>query len=121
MKIIFIFIAVLFQLNTYGQENVQISFENDYADVYHLSLIIYTPDGKNQTRVGDLKPGQVKTYSLPALTEIYIADWKQEAFAMKGNDIKAAGVKPTFILAANKDSVVVVLSSLKGAKEARKN
>ena len=85
-------------LLTRAEIKPEISFSNDYKDIYHLSLIIYTPDGKIQTRVSDLAPDQIKTYSLPVATEIFIADGKQEAFAMKGNDIKATGVKPYLIL-----------------------
>jgi hypothetical protein len=75
---------LLFTFSGNAQENISISFSNDYKDVYHLSLIIYTPDGKIQTRVSNLNPHEVKSYSLPVKTEIYIADNKQEAFAMKG-------------------------------------
>ena len=89
MKNIALFIALhLFVFSAKAQDNINISFSNDYKDVYHLSLIIYTPDGIIQTRVSNLNPEQIKSYSLPLNTEIYIADWKQEAFAMKGNDIK---------------------------------
>lgn len=88
----------LFAFSVNGQENISISFSNDYKDVYHLSLIIYTPDGKIQTRVSNLTPDQIKSYSLPVNTEIFIADWKQEAFAMKGNDIKSTGVEPYIVL-----------------------
>jgi hypothetical protein len=66
---------------------LSVSFSNDYHKISHLSLIIYTPEGKIQTRVSDLLPGQVKSYSFPVNTEIFIADSKQKAFAMKGNDI----------------------------------
>lgn len=100
----------------YGQEMVSISFKNDYHDVYHLSLIIYTPDGNNQTRVSNLNPNKVKTYSLPVGTEIYVADWKQETFAMKGNDIKRTGLKPTFVLTASSDKVTVALNTLSQIK-----
>jgi hypothetical protein len=102
------------------QEYVTISFKNDYQDVYRLSLLIYTPDGKNQTRVGDVEPSQNKSYSFPAGTEIYIADWKQEAFAMKGNDIRSTGAKPTFTLTDSKRTFQVALSSLQRTKEAEK-
>ncbi len=39
---------ILFHVCVYGQKNVNVSigFKNDYEDVYHLSLIICTPDGK---------------------------------------------------------------------------
>lgn len=98
MKNVLILLGLLFQLSAFAQDEVKISFKNDYEDVYHLSLIFYLPDGKGQTRVSNLKPHEVKTYTLPAGTEIFVADYKQEAFAMKGNDIKATGVKPKFVL-----------------------
>ena len=112
IKITLISTLFLFSASLYGQENVSISFSNDYKDLYHLSLIIYTPDGKSQTRVGDLNPDQIKTYSLPVNTEIFIADRKQEAFAMKGNDIKTTGVKPYIVLKALDDKRVIKLSSI---------
>jgi hypothetical protein len=95
------------------QKNSTINFLNDSKDVYHLSLIIYTPDGKIQTRVSDLTPDQVKSYSLPVNTEIYIADLKQEAFAMKGNDVKSTGVKPYIVVKGSDDNRVIKLSALK--------
>jgi hypothetical protein len=95
-----------------AQDNININFSNDYKDVYHLSLIIYTPDGKIQTRVSNLNPAEIKTYSLPARTEIFIADYKQEAFAMKGNDIKATGVKPFIVLNELDSDVHIKLSSI---------
>jgi len=113
MKNIALFIAILlcvFSAN--AQENINISFSNDNKEVYHLSLIIYTPDGKIQTRVSNLTPDQVKSYSLPVNTEIFIADWKQEAFAMKGNDIKATGVKPYIVLKDSDAKRVIKLSSI---------
>jgi hypothetical protein len=108
-KLVFILCLFLSQ-SLLAQKNVRISFLNDYQDVYNLSLIIYTPDGKNQTRVSNLQPGGQKQYVFPAGTELYIADQKQAAFAMKGNDIKASGAKPNVVL---KDSAVsIMLSSL---------
>jgi hypothetical protein len=104
--------ALLWQVAAYGQPNASIRFQNDYADVYHLSLILYLPDGRNQTRVSNLEPGATKTYALPVGTEIYIADNKQEAYAMKGNDIKATGLKPTFVLASDNTPKTVLLRSL---------
>ena len=111
---IFILFAFFFcsVFSGYGQENINISLSNDYKETYHLSLIIYTPDGKIQTRVSDLAPNQIKSYSLPVNTEIFIADWKQEAFAMKGNDIKATGVKPYIVLKDSDAKRDVKLSSL---------
>jgi hypothetical protein len=96
-----------------AQENVNISFSNHFKVVYHLSLIIYTPDGKIQTRVSDLLPDQVKSYSFPVNTEIFIADSKQEAFAMKGNDIKSTGVLPFIILNEPDSKKTVKLTSIK--------
>jgi hypothetical protein len=112
-KMIPLLLLLTAPLFTYGQENISISFSNDIKDVYHLSLVIYTPDGKIQTRVSDLTPDQVKSYSLPANTEIYIADLNQEAFAMKGNDIKSTGVKPYIVVKDSDDNRVIKLSSMK--------
>jgi hypothetical protein len=120
MKSFLLFAAFLFQQTTYGQKPVTVIFTNDYKDVYRLSLIIYTPDGKGQTRVGNLDPEQTKTYTFPAGTQIFIADWKQEAFAMKGNDIKATGIKPAFVLGDSSDTVRVALSTLGRIKNAPK-
>ncbi|OLY91456.1 hypothetical protein SAMN05444008_12814 [Cnuella takakiae] len=113
MKILLLFTALLLQQAVSAQQNVRISFLNDYKDVYHLSLILYTPDGKNQTRVSNLEPGQVKTYTLPAGTEVYVADWKQESFAMQGNDIKASGQKPDLVLGGDKKEIAITLSRFK--------
>lgn len=113
MKILaFIYSLSLFVFSASAKENIHISFSNDYKDVYHLSLIIYTPDGKMQTRVSNLAPNEIKSYSLPANTEIYIADNKQEAFAMKGNDIKSTGVKPYLVLKDSDVQRVISLSSI---------
>jgi len=113
MKNIALFITLsFFAFSVNAQENISISFSNDYKDVYHLSLIIYTPDGKIQTRVSNLNPDQIKSYALPLNTEIFIADSKQEAFAMKGNDIKLTGVKPYIVLKDLDAKRVVLLSSL---------
>jgi hypothetical protein len=94
-----------------AQKNGSIRFKNDYQDVYHLALIIYTPEGKGQTRVSNLQPGEQKEYVFPIGTEIFVADRKQEAFAMKGNDTKAAGAKPTLTI-NGATPLTVVLSSL---------
>ena len=113
MKNIALFVALhLFVFSAKAQDNINISFSNDFKDVYHLSLIIYTPDGKIQTRVSNLNPGQIKSYALPVNTEIFIADWKQESFAMKGNDIKSTGVKPYIVLKESDAKRVIILSSL---------
>jgi hypothetical protein len=112
-KVAFILSLFLIAFSAKAQDNININFSNDYKDVYHLSLIIYTPDGKIQTRVSNLNPAETKTYSLPARTEIFIADYKQEAFAMKGNDIKATGVKPFLVLKDSDSEVLIKLSSLR--------
>lgn len=79
-KITFLLTIFLVTLSVKAQENVNIRFYNDFNEVYHLSLIIYTPDGKIQTRVSDLSLDQVKSYDLPVNTEIFIADSKQMNF-----------------------------------------
>ena len=113
MKKIALFLTFLsFVFSSSAQQGLEISFSNDYKDVHHLSLIIYSPDGKIQTRVSNLNPAQIKSYSLPVNTEIFIADWKQEAFAMKGNDIKATGVKPYLIVKESDANRVIKLSSI---------
>lgn len=108
-------IAFLFcsLFSSYGQENSTISFSNDFKENFHLSLIIYTPDGKIQTRVSDLASKEIKSYSLPVNTEIFIADLKQEAFAMKGNDIKSTGVKPYIVVKGSDAKRVIQLSGIK--------
>ena len=58
-KLAFILSLFLFAFSASAQENSNISFSNDYKDVYHLSLIIYTPDGKMQTRVSILAPNEI--------------------------------------------------------------
>jgi hypothetical protein len=110
MKKALLILAFLIASSIYGQENISISFSNDNTDVYHLSLIIYTPDGKIQTRVSDLAPNEIKSYFLPVKTEIYIADSTQEAFAMKGNDIKLTGVTPYIVVKYSVDKRIIKLS-----------
>jgi hypothetical protein len=95
------------------QKKCTINFLNGSKEVFHLSLIIYTPDGKIQTRVSNLTPDEIKSYSLPIDTEIYIADLKQEAFAMKGNDIKSTGIKPNIVVKGSDDDRIIKLSSMK--------
>jgi hypothetical protein len=113
MKNMALCIALIFYaFSTHSKDNISISFSNDNKEVYHLSLIIYTPDGKIQTRVSNLNPAEIKSYSLPVQSEIYIADGKQEAFAMKGNDIKSTGVKPYIVLKESDAQRVISLSSL---------
>jgi uncharacterized protein YbcV (DUF1398 family) len=53
---------------------------------------------------------------LPANTEIYIADLNQEAFAMKGNDIKSTGVKPYIVVKDSDDNRVIKFSSMEQNK-----
>ena len=117
MKKALLFLSFLIASFTYGQDTIRISFSNDSKDVYHLSLIIYIPDGSIQTRVSDLNPEQVKSYALPVNTEIFIADSKEESFAMKGNDIKSSGVKPFIVLKDSDNKRVIMLSSLGHKKE----
>ena len=113
MKIGTLILTLLsFVFSASAQQANDISFLNDSKEVFHLSLIIYTPDGKIQTRVSDLAPDQIKTYSLPVATEIFIADGKQEAFAMKGNDIKATGVKPYLVLKESDANRVIKISTI---------
>lgn len=110
MKTILFFLLLL-SSNSYGQQNININFANDSKiETYHLSLLIYFPDGQIQTRVSDLIPSQIKTYSFPVGTEIFVANLEQETYAMKGNDIKATGAKP-FIILQDSDSDKVITSS----------
>ena len=89
------------------------SFYNGWVHEQSVTnLIIFTPDGKIQTRVSNLNPDQIKSYSLPVNTEIFIANLKQEAFAMKGNDIKSTDVKPYIVLKDSDEKRIIVLSSL---------
>jgi hypothetical protein len=113
MKKITLFFALqCFVFSAIAQEYISINFSNDYKDVYHLSLIIYTSDGKIQTRVSNLNPNEVKSYSLPLNTEIYIADAKQEAYAMQGNDVKESGASPYLVLKKSDDKRVISLTKL---------
>jgi hypothetical protein len=113
MKKSVFFVGILsLMFSVCGQEDMTISFMNDYNCTSHLSLIIYTPDGKIQTRVSDLIPNQVKSYSFPIHTEIFIADSNQEAFAMKGNDLKASGVKSFLVVGESDNKKVFGLSSI---------
>lgn len=120
MKPTMFFAAITIGQLAFGQEEVQLSFKNDYPDVYHLSLLLFTPDGKNQTRVSNLHPAQVKTYNLPVGTTIYIADYKQEAFAMQGNDIRTTGKKPDYTVTAGRDAVEIVLSEFEKSRRKSK-
>ncbi len=113
MKNIAVAFFLVMQLSIFAQKNIDISFVNEYSDVYHLALVIYKPDGKIETRVSDVKPFGTKTYSYPPNTEIYIADYKQEAQAMKGKDLKASGVKPYITLNEKEEQVTILLSTIK--------
>lgn len=106
------FLLLLITTISYGQNTITISFSNDSKAVYHLALIIYTPDGKIQTRVSNLTPDEIKSYSLPVNTEIFIAESKQESFAMKGNDIKATVVKPIIVVKDLEDNSIINLSKI---------
>ena len=112
MKLVLLCIFTVLNFSVFGQDNIKISFKNDYKDVYHLSLIIYTPDGKGQTRVSNVDPNSIKEYSFPVGTEIYIADNKQEEFAMKGNDIRKTNAKPWLVLTITDKNRTVLLSSI---------
>jgi hypothetical protein len=113
-KIITFLVAVLFMTIGFAQnkKNITIQFKNNYNDVYHLSLIVYLPDGKGETRVSDVKPGEEKQYTYPEGTEIFIANWQQEAYAMKGNDIKSSGAKPYIVLKATDDKKQILLKEV---------
>jgi hypothetical protein len=112
MSYLITFALVLSNFFASAQKDVTIRFENDYDDVYHLALLIYTPDGKNQTKLSNIQRKEGKTYTLPVNTEIYVADAKQEVFTMKGNDIKATGLKPMFVLSEKMASTIIALSSI---------
>ncbi|GAA4331354.1 hypothetical protein [Flaviaesturariibacter amylovorans] len=110
----FLFLCVLALLHgaTAAQKEITVRFSNDYNHVYHLALIVYKPDGTGETRVSNLEPKAEKSYTYPAGTELYIADYRQEAFAMRGNDIRKTGVKPAFVLRGDQPRLIVQLSTL---------
>jgi hypothetical protein len=112
MKLIILSLFTFLSLSSFGQEDIKLSFKNDYEDVYHLSLILFTPDGKGQTRVSNVNPNEIKEYNLPIGTEIYIADNEQEKFAMKGNDIRKTNVKPWLVISKNDDNRIILLTSI---------
>jgi hypothetical protein len=62
--------------------------------------------------VSNLTPDEIKSYSLPVNTEIFIAESKQESFAMKGNDIKATVVKPIIVVKDLEDNSIINLSKI---------
>ncbi len=113
MKLIILSLFTFLSFSFIGQEDIKLSFKNDYEDVYHLSLIIFTPDGKGQTRVSNVDPNTIKEYNFPIGTEIYVADNKQEEFAMKGNDIRKTNVKPWLIVSKTDNNRIVLLTSFK--------
>jgi amidase len=116
MKNLLLFSFLCAQSFVYAQSEVSISFQNDAPGTSHLSLIIFTPDGKGQTRVGDLKMDETKTYSWPEGTEVFVATLEQETYAMKGNDIKKSSAKPYLTLQATDNQRVIKLSEL-GARD----
>jgi hypothetical protein len=108
-QLLFIF-TIFITLQTTAQNRLTISFFNDYPDVYHLALIFYKPDGTSQVKVSDVKPLEIKTYDIPEGTEIYFASRSQEAYAMKGNDIKASGAKPWLVTTMNDNKRTIKLT-----------
>ena len=113
MRLLILSIVTVFNFFFIGQDAIKLSFKNDYEDAYHLSLIIFTPDGKGQTRVSNVEPNASKEYNFPVGTAIYIADNKQEAFAMKGNDIRKTDAKPWLVVSKTDDNRTVLLTSIK--------
>ncbi len=113
MKLIMLCLFCLLNFSVFGQDVIKLSFKNDYEDVYHLSLIIFTPDGKGQTRVSNVDPNTIKEYYFPTGTEIYIADNKQEEFAMKGNDIRKTNASPWLVVTTTDNSRIILLTSIK--------
>lgn len=113
MKLIILSLFTFLSFSIIGQEDIKLSFKNDYEDVYHLSLIIFTPDGKGQTRVSNVDPNTIKEYNFPIGTEIYVADNKQEEFAMKGNDIRKTNIKPWLVISKTDNNRIVLLTSFK--------
>ncbi len=113
MKLIILSLFTVINFSVFGQDEIKLSFKNDYEDVYHLSLIFFTPDEKGQTRVSNVDPNAIKDYNLPVGTEIYVADNKQEAFAMKGNDIRETNVKPWLVVSESDNNRIILLTSVK--------
>lgn len=113
MKLIILSLFTVLNFFVFGQDDVKLSFKNDYEDVYHLSLIIFTPDGKGQTRVSNVDPNTIKEYNFPVGTEIYVADNKQEEFAMKGNDIRKTNAKPLLVVSNTDNNRIILLTSIK--------
>lgn len=113
MKLIILSLLTVFNFSVFAQDDLKLSFKNDYQDVYHLSLIIFTPDGKGQTRVSNVNPNTSKEYNLPVGTEIYVANNKQEEFAMKGNDIRKTNAKPWLVVSNSDNNRIILLTSIK--------
>lgn len=113
MKLIILSLFTVLNFSVFGQDDIKLSFKNDYEDVYHLSLIIFTPDGKGQTRVSNIGPKTIKEYNFPVGTEIYVADNKQEEFAMKGNDIRKTNVKPWLVVTNTDNKRIILLTSIR--------
>ncbi len=113
MKLIILCLLSVLNISVFKQDEIKLSFKNDYEDVYHLSLIIFTPDGKGQTRVSNVHPNTSKEYNFPIGTEIYVADSKQEEFAMKGNDIRKTDAKPWLVVTITDNSRIILLTSTK--------
>jgi hypothetical protein len=113
MKLVILCIFTILNFSVFGQDDIKLSFKNDYKDVYHLSLIIFTPDGKGQTRVSNVDPKTIKEYNFPVGTEIYVADNKQEEFAMKGNDIRKTNAKPWLVVTNTDNKRIILLTSIK--------
>lgn len=112
-KLLFVLFLIANTITASSQtEKVSISFLNDSEDVYHLALIIFSPDGSGQTRVSNLEPLTTKKYDLTVGSSIFIADNKQEAWAMQGNDIRTTGAKPWLVIKKEDDQKVFKLSSL---------
>lgn len=107
--LIVLFLPILFWQSSFGSagNEVLIIFENDYADVYHLSLFVFTPEGKSEIRVSNLNPGQRKEYRFAQGTEVYLASYQQEAIAMQGKDIRKIGAKP-FLIVKETNGVIVL-------------
>jgi hypothetical protein len=112
MKTIISLLFILISNVVTAQKNISFSFVNDYEDTYHLSLIIYTPDGKEITRVSNVKPNERKDYSFAEGTIIYVLDWNQEVYAMKGKSIKKTTAKPYLTLQASDAKRVIKLTAL---------
>jgi hypothetical protein len=113
MKLMILCLLLALKFPVFGQDDIKLSFKNDYEDVYHLSLIIFTPDGKGQTRVSNVAPNSIKEYKFPIGTEIYVADNKQEEFAMKGNDIRKTNAKPWLVINTTDNNRTILLTSIK--------